>query len=190
MGGNGLAQTHPGHHTIHLGRGIPRNLGLGVHSQAKPCFSGVPKPRASIDQLPPAAQDFEKNGVPRIWGPKWNKLHPSGGRRPILRAHKGPIWPNRTWDLGTNLGDLGTCLGDLGTNLWDLGTNLGDLGTNLGDLGTNLGVLRPWARDQGPGPGTGTRDQGPGTRGQGPGTRGQGPGTRDQGPGIVKTLDY
>ena len=35
----------------------------------------------------------------------------------------------------------------------------------------------PRARDQGQGPGLGTRGQGPGARDQGPGTSGQGPGT-------------
>ena len=32
LGGNGLAQTRPGRHTIHFGLGIPPNLDFGIDS--------------------------------------------------------------------------------------------------------------------------------------------------------------
>ena len=58
LGGNGLAQRHPGHHTIHFPRTDPHETPWGSISSTKPSFSGphfwakkVPSPAGTHIQI-------------------------------------------------------------------------------------------------------------------------------------------
>ena len=104
LGGNRLAQTPPGYHTIHLGHGKSHNPKFRTHSHTTPCFSGphfgsknLPKPpQASPGQIWKSWVQIlvpgSKNGSP---GPKTKNMRTEKPCRTPVSDLKiwSKLWP-------------------------------------------------------------------------------------------------